>query len=55
MTSKNDQQDLVVPSEGAKRRYSSPLLKTFGDWYTLTLNGGVVVAADANNNTKTGR
>lgn len=55
MTSRNEQKDLGVPSEGAKRRYSPPLLKTFGDWYALTLNGGVVVAADAQNNTKTGR
>ncbi|MEO6119492.1 MAG: hypothetical protein ABIP12_02290 [Terriglobales bacterium] len=54
MTSKNEQ-NLGVASESAKRSYSPPLLKTFGDWYALTLNGGVIVAADASSNTKTGR
>jgi hypothetical protein len=56
MNSNKQKKDLSVAIPGTKRCYSTPLLKSFGDWNDLTLGGGAVVAADpGGGNTKSGR
>lgn len=52
---KDLQESRQAGATGSKRRYTQPVLSHFGDFSSLTLNGGVIQSPDAGKSTKTGR
>jgi len=55
LTMKDLQESRQAGTTGPKRPYTQPVLNHFGDFSTLTLNGGTIQSPDAGKSTKTGR